>query len=101
MVKPLTLPEQMKEIYFVPDYRLIVCVATSDYSAVWKRDKNGKIVQALPDLRFSKYNNHVMRMAFEKYDFKDMGPGDIYFIDEEPSVDDKDQVIRSIKKRLD
>ena len=100
MVKPLTLQEQMRETYFVPDYRLVVYCATSHYDAVWKRDKDGRIVQALPDLPLSKEDCATMRVALEKYDFSDTGPGDIYIIDDDPTKDDKDEVIRSIKKRL-
>ena len=48
----------------------------------------------------SKYDCNMMRLALMKYDFTDCGPGDIYILDEDPTFDDKTEVIDSIKKRL-
>ena len=100
MVEPLTLQEQMKETYFVPDYRLVVYCAASHYDAVWKRDRHSNVAQALPDLPLSEHNCTTLRAALEKYDFVDTGPGGVYNLDDDPTKADADEVVFSIRKRL-
>ena len=100
MAIPLTLQEQLKETYFVPDYKLVVCCATSKYDAVSRIDENGKTVQALDDLPSCKDDCAALRIALAKYHITDTGPGDIYRIEDNPSAEHKDAILLSIKKRL-
>lgn len=74
MVKPRTLQEQLKADYFIHDERLVLYFATSKFDAVWRQDKEGNVVQAMPDLPQCKSDCDSLREAMRRYLILDDGP---------------------------
>ena len=100
MARPQTLREQIREIPFVPDQRLIVYFATCKYNAVWHRDDKGFIDQFYLDLPDCKQDCKTIRSAMKRYKITDTGENDMYIMDNDPSDMQVKATITNIRKRI-
>jgi len=100
MVKPRTLQEQLKADYFIHDERLVLYFATSRFDSVWRQDKEGNVVQAMPDLPQCKDDCASLREAMRRYLVLDDGPEQLYKMDDNPDLKRLWRVRRHIRRRL-
>ena len=102
MAEPLSLSKTFREKYFEPEKKLVVYFVNSKYDAVWKRDmkQQGKIVQYYPDLLYCKKDCADLRNAMKAYQITDTGPSNMYNMDNNPSSQQTNKTIASIRSRL-
>ena len=74
MAKPVSLREQMREISFKPDRKLVVYFATSKFDAVWLKHENEDVKQFYENLPQCKEDCKTVRIALERYKILDTGP---------------------------
>ena len=97
MTKPLNIHEQTQQNWFQPRYRLAFYFGINNYDACWKRNKQGELVQAMPDLPGAEQDCEMLRMCLEKYQIRE---SDVFWFGNNPTGKELGDAFDKLSKRL-
>ena len=84
--------------WFVPDHTLAVYVGTSTFDKVQKKNNNGELVSAYPDILQAKKDCDKLRTCLEKYNIKN--EDQVYDLSNDPTDTEVEKMFVSITQRL-